>query len=216
MEKNYVTKDSGARQEWKTGSVRDLATGKGRYDLIPTDALRRLAGLYERGAAKYGDRNWEKGQPLMRYIDSLLRHTNCLVAGEPEEDHAAAIAWNAFGYMHTLAEIEAGRLPKELDDRPRAEPQYSAPKPVASQQLELLFDEEPVGTMLIGAADQPFTNEERDWFAIGERIGQGERENASEDLMRCNDPTCQMCPLESPLSAELHPLMRLARRGGRP
>lgn len=122
--KNFVTKDSGKRQEFATGSVRDLAAGKGRFDLIPTMPLRRLAGLYERGAVKYGDRNWEKGQPLMRYVDSLLRHANCLVAGEPEEDHAAAIAWNAFGYMFTLGEIESGRLPKDLDNRPVKESQY--------------------------------------------------------------------------------------------
>lgn len=124
MSKNYVTKDSGARQEFSTGSRRDIAKGKGRFDLIPTIPLRRLAGLYERGAEKYGDRNWEKGQPLMRYIDSLLRHANCLLAGEPVEDHAAAIAWNAFGFMHTEEMIAAGRLPKELDDRPTPEPQY--------------------------------------------------------------------------------------------
>ncbi len=124
MSKKFITKDSGKRQEFETGSVRDLATGKGRYDLIPTLPLRRLAGLYERGSAKYGDRNWEKGQPLMRYVDSAMRHINCLVAGEPDEDHAAAIAWNLFGYMFTLAEIEAGRLPETLDDRPDPEPQY--------------------------------------------------------------------------------------------
>lgn len=122
--KKFVTKDSGERQEYDTGSKRDTREGKGRFDLIPTMPLRRLAGLYERGASKYGDANWQKGQPLMRYVDSLMRHTNNLVSGEPTEDHLAAIAWNAFGYMWTLNEIECGRLPKELDDRPAPEPQY--------------------------------------------------------------------------------------------
>jgi hypothetical protein len=126
MEKRYVTKDSGARQAFATGSVRDLQRGKGRFDLIPTMPLRRIAGLYERGAEKYGDRNWQKGQPLMRYVDSALRHLNCLVAGEPDEDHAAAVAWNMLGYMWTLGEVEAGRLPASLDDRPPPEPQYAA------------------------------------------------------------------------------------------
>jgi hypothetical protein len=122
----FVTKDSGQRQEFETGSRRDLRDGKGRYDLLPVAALRRLAGVYERGAAKYGDRNWEKGQPLMRYIDSALRHIiDGLVAGEPTEDHAAQAAWNLLAYIHTSEMIEAGRLPKELDDRPPTDPRYA-------------------------------------------------------------------------------------------
>lgn len=120
----FITKDSGQRQEFGTGSKRDLRTGKGRFDLIPTMPLRRMAELYERGADKYGVRNWEKGQPLMRYIDSAMRHLNNLVAGEPTEDHATAVCWNLFGYIWTLNEIEHGRLPKVLDDRPLPEPQY--------------------------------------------------------------------------------------------
>lgn len=126
-EKKFVTKDSGERQEFETGSKRDTREGKGRFDLIPPGPLRRLAGVYERGAVKYGDRNWEKGQPLMRFLDSALRHINEVKAGEPEEDHAAHAAWNLFAFMHTLSEIEAGRLPKDLDDRPPPEPQYAKP-----------------------------------------------------------------------------------------
>jgi hypothetical protein len=99
--------------------------------------MRRLAGLYERGAEKYQDRNWEKGQPLSSFVDSLMRHTNNLVAGEPEEDHAAAIMWNAAGYMWTLAEIEAGRLPVELDDRPDPEPQYDFLTEIQASRPEL-------------------------------------------------------------------------------
>jgi hypothetical protein len=122
--KTYVTKGREEKESFSTGSVRDTRDGKGRFDLIPTMPMRRVADLYERGAIRYGDRNWQKGQNLMRYIDSLMRHTNNLVAGESSEDHAAAVVWNAFGYMYTLGEIEAGRLPKELDDRPPPEPQY--------------------------------------------------------------------------------------------
>jgi hypothetical protein len=124
----FVTKDSGERQEFGTGSKRDTRAGKGRYDLIPSMFLRRLADLYERGAVKYGDNNWQMGQPLQRYIDSALRHLNELRAGETTEDHAISVVWNIIGYIWTLAEIEAGRLPKDLDDRPPPEPQY-APRP---------------------------------------------------------------------------------------
>lgn len=122
----FVTLDGGAHQAFATGSKRDGREGKGRFDLVPTLPLRRLAGLYERGAAKYGDRNWEKGQPLMRYVDSAMRHLNCLVAGEPLEDHAIAVAWNMFGYVWTEAMVACGRLPRELDDRPTPEPQHAS------------------------------------------------------------------------------------------
>lgn len=61
----------------------------------------RLAKLYERGAAKYGDRNWEKGQPLDRYLDSALRHFNAYRAGDKSEDHLIATVWNIIGYLWT-------------------------------------------------------------------------------------------------------------------
>jgi hypothetical protein len=109
-------KDSGKRQEFTTGSVRDTRDGKGRFDLIPTDALRRLAVHYENGSKKYGDRNWEKGQPLSRYIDSAMRHLCAVLEGLEDEDHASAVSWNLFAYIHTRNLIRAGILPKELDD----------------------------------------------------------------------------------------------------
>ena len=114
---NSVT-DSGKRQEFKTGSVRDTRDGKGRYDLISPIALKRLAKHFENGAKKYGDRNWEKGQNLSRYIDSLIRHAYCLLEGKRDEDHASAIAWNAMAYIHTEEMIERELLPKELNDMP--------------------------------------------------------------------------------------------------
>jgi hypothetical protein len=109
-------KDSGARQEFPTGSVRDTRDGKGRFDLIPTDAMRRLAVHYENGAKKYGDRNWEKGQPLSRYLDSANRHLLAVLDNDLSEDHVSAVSWNMFAYLHTLNAIIKGKLPKELDD----------------------------------------------------------------------------------------------------
>ena len=80
MEQEHVVqghrpiKDSGVRQDFETGSRRDTRDGKGRYDLLPMRAIQRLARHFEGGAKKYGDRNWEKGQPISRYLDSALRH----------------------------------------------------------------------------------------------------------------------------------------------
>ncbi len=108
--------DSGEREEFDTGSVRDTRKGKGRYDLVSPIGLRRLAVHYENGAAKYGDKNWEKGQPVSRYLDSAIRHLYSYLAGSRDEDHLAAVAWNAFAAIHTIEKVALGELPKELDD----------------------------------------------------------------------------------------------------
>lgn len=110
--------DSGERQSFETGSVRDTRKGKGRFDLLPCYALIRLAQHYENGAVKYGDRNWERGQPLSRYLDSAMRHLVKYLGGSREEDHLAAVAWNALGYIETEKWIADGILPAELNDMP--------------------------------------------------------------------------------------------------
>ncbi len=98
--KKFVTKNSGKREEFDTGSKRDSREGKGRFDLISPIALRRLAGVYERGATKYGDRNWEKGQKMSRILDSALRHLNEYKEGWRDEDHLAQAMWNVAALIH--------------------------------------------------------------------------------------------------------------------
>jgi hypothetical protein len=109
----FVTKDSGQREEFASGMVRDTREGKGRYDLITPFGLRRVAQLYERGAEKYKARNWEKGAPFSRFIDSCERHLEQYKMGITDEDHLAAVVWNALAIMHFE---ETGRT--DLDDRP--------------------------------------------------------------------------------------------------
>lgn len=117
---DFVIKDSGKRENFETGSRRDTREGKGRYDLLPCRGMRRLAKHFENGGKKYGDRNWEKGQPLSRYLDSALRHTFAYLEGKRDEDHAAAAAWNLMCFLDTEERIREGKLPKELDDLPEA------------------------------------------------------------------------------------------------
>lgn len=93
-------KDSGTRQNFETGAVRDIQIGKGRFDLISPVGERRLARRYEQGAEKYGDRNWQKGIPIGRCLDSAKRHINQYLEGNNEEDHLSAAAWNLFTAMH--------------------------------------------------------------------------------------------------------------------
>jgi hypothetical protein len=112
----FITKDSGQREEFPTGARRDVRVGKGRFDLISPMALRRLAGVYERGAAKYGDRNYEKGMPISRYLDSAIRHSFDYLEGKRDEDHLAQAAWNLFAAIHMEEMVERGLLPEEIDD----------------------------------------------------------------------------------------------------
>lgn len=129
-------KDSGERQEFDTGSVRDSRKGKGRFDLLPPSAIKRVARHFEFGAVKYGDRNWEKGQPLTRYADSALRHLFAALDGAVDEDHLAAVAWNIMALMETMERITLGQLPMELDDWPH----YWPGRPDSVDDLKALVD----------------------------------------------------------------------------
>lgn len=115
----FGLKDSGQRQKFDTGARRDVREGKGRYDLLLRGmpvALRRLAQLLERGAAKYGDRNWEKGMPVSRFLDSAARHLCQFAEGATDEDHAIQAAWNILAAVETQERVRAGLLPEGLDD----------------------------------------------------------------------------------------------------
>jgi hypothetical protein len=114
--------DTGNHTELTTGAVRDTAEGKGRYDLLPTYAMYRLARHYENGAKKYADRNWEKGIPTSRFMESLIRHAFQYLGGDRSEDHLAAVAWNALGLIETEYRIEKGILPEALDTLPGPTP----------------------------------------------------------------------------------------------
>jgi len=115
--------DSGERREFSTGSIRDIRIGKGRYDLISPIAMKALAVRLEDGMSKYGERNWEKGQPLMSYLDSAIRHINTYIYDmmtfkKPIEDHIGAALWNIHSFIHTQEMIRLELLDKELDDLP--------------------------------------------------------------------------------------------------
>ncbi len=110
--------DSGERQQFETGAVRDTAGGKSRPDLVSPFAMMRLGEWLRLGAEKYNDRNWEKGIPLSRSTASLYRHLLAWQMGDTDEDHLAAIMCNAMFLLHTKDMIECGLLPDELDDMP--------------------------------------------------------------------------------------------------
>lgn len=121
LNKEYVTKDTGkGREKYKSGMVRDIRVQKGRFDLLSPFVLIRLAKIYERGSYKYSERNWEKGCPFSRFLDSAFRHLVQYIAGINDgEDHIGASIWNLTAIIHFQELIEAGLMPKELDDLPK-------------------------------------------------------------------------------------------------
>lgn len=118
--KEYVTLDSGKREEFKGGAVRDTEEGKPRFDLIPPLALKRIADLYARGAKKYDEWNWAKtggegeGMKFSRIYSSGLRHFMQFGMGLDDEDHLAAVAFSVLSILHFQ---EMGR--NDLDDMPK-------------------------------------------------------------------------------------------------
>jgi hypothetical protein len=91
--------------------------GKLRYDLIPPGPLAELARVYNIGAGKYADRNWENGIEYGRIFAALQRHAWAYWNGENRDvedgqHHLASVAWCAF------ALIEYERTHPELDNRP--------------------------------------------------------------------------------------------------
>jgi hypothetical protein len=114
-----VILDSGKRQEFGTGSVRDTNDGKGDFSLLPYYSISELAIHFQKGAAKYSAENWRKGQPLSRYFDSAQRHLSKFAMGFDDENHLIASIWNLMCLLETRRMVELKQLPEKLNDFPR-------------------------------------------------------------------------------------------------
>ena len=91
---------SGKIRTFPTGSTRDSAEGKPPMELLPLDLLIRVAILYGKGAEIYGSHNWRKGQTQSAVLGSLMRHLTAYIMGKKDEDHLAAVIWNALSLMN--------------------------------------------------------------------------------------------------------------------
>lgn len=56
-----------------------------RYDLVPWDAMDEVVEILTYGAAKYADRNWEKGMGWGRLIGAAFRHVTKFAMGEDND-----------------------------------------------------------------------------------------------------------------------------------
>ena len=113
--KQYITKDSGKRQDYESGMRRDTQEGKPDFSLLLTDLpydeqlLTRWASLMERGATKYGRRNWQLAcsqEELDRFKASAFRHFVQWVTGQDDEDHAAAVLFNIQAHEYVKYKME--------------------------------------------------------------------------------------------------------------
>lgn len=73
----------------------------------PYTAIMEVSKQYEDGAKKYNERNWEKGIPVVRYLDSGARHlmkVGRADPGDPEPVYVQkrAALWNLFSLAWTI------------------------------------------------------------------------------------------------------------------
>jgi hypothetical protein len=113
--KNIVITDSGQRTKFDTGAVRDMHTGKGRFDLLPWNAIMEVSKHCEAGALKYGEHNVDKGIPIHSLIDSGIRHIVKFWLRWEDEPHLQAACWNL------LWALEMMLVKPDMDDRPGEE-----------------------------------------------------------------------------------------------
>ncbi len=91
-------------------------SGKERFDLIPAMPLIELARVYTYGAAKYDDRNWEKGLFWGRVFAAAQRHLWRFWSGE-DADAESGLSHLAHAAWCCLALMEYTKTHSELDDR---------------------------------------------------------------------------------------------------
>jgi len=104
------------RESFSTGAVRNQQAGRGRFDLIPFEAMLAYAQRLEYGIqCGYEPNNWQKGMPLSRILSSMRRHAS-QVNFDFSEDHIGAVLFNAGAFVTIVTRIKAGLLPCELDD----------------------------------------------------------------------------------------------------
>lgn len=106
-----AVKDSGKRQEFSSGMVRDVEEGKVDYTLIMDGPMfDRWAAHMTEGAKKYSPRNWMKAagdEELTRFRKSAFRHFRQWMRGDNDEDHAAAVIFNLNGAEYVRMRMQA-------------------------------------------------------------------------------------------------------------
>lgn len=105
-------KDSGKRQTFSNGMIRDTAEGKVDFTLALDGPMfeRWAAHLTRAAETKYPKRNWMKAndvETMERFKVSATRHFMQLLRGDTDEDHAAAVFFNINGWMYVKDKLDA-------------------------------------------------------------------------------------------------------------
>jgi hypothetical protein len=143
-------KTAAAETQYSTGAKRDNREGKGAFHWMPWDALWLVSNIYEKGNKgrsenpnKDGhDRNWEKGMPILDYLQSAMNHITAHISGDRSEPHISQAIWNLLNYLQVSIWIMLGFRPKELNQLPdhRHDWNYGdePPCPLSEKEVEWL------------------------------------------------------------------------------
>lgn len=101
---------------FSSGAVRNDATSKGRFDLIPSCVLEALAKRLELGAREHGEFNFMLGIPNTSLYDSAMRHLCQAKAGMHDEPHLAAALTNIAFLIYNEANDLGGIVPNTRKD----------------------------------------------------------------------------------------------------
>lgn len=80
-----------------------------RFDLLPQEALAKVARHYGVGARKYAAHNWRKGYEWSKSYAAMQRHANAFWSGEDTDEetgspHMAAVAFHALTLLTFMDE----------------------------------------------------------------------------------------------------------------
>jgi len=107
----FEVKDSGKREEYDSGMVRDINDDKMLWHLVADGPmLERWAEHLTKGAEKYSPQNWMKAKgnaEQQRFRESAFRHFMQWYHGDDDEDHAAAVFFNINGHEYVTEKQES-------------------------------------------------------------------------------------------------------------
>ena len=88
-----------------------------KLELLPYDALLEVAKVYNHGAAKYGNRNWEAGMQWSRFFAAAMRHLWAWFTGE-NKDPESGLSHLVHAAFCILALVAYELRGAGTDDRP--------------------------------------------------------------------------------------------------